>query len=173
MEFDLIVMGTNGADDLYQFFTGSNTFNTILKTKIPLLLIPDTCNYVEVKLVVFAFDYLRERYLPTTGLKEFIKSLNCNLKVLQVVEEAFSKRAEDELKELQLMFKPLYQDFHYTFDTIRSDEIAESISNYVQLNRADVLALHASHRNVVERFFRKSITKNISAICNYPLYIFH
>jgi K+-sensing histidine kinase KdpD len=104
---------------------------------------------------------------------QFIKSLDCNLTVLQVVEEAFSKRAEDELKELQLIFKPLYEDFQYTFDTVRSDEIARGISNYVQLHQADILALHVTYRNVIERLFHKSITKKVTAICNFPLYVFH
>jgi nucleotide-binding universal stress UspA family protein len=172
-EYDLIVMGSNGADDLYQFFSGSNTYNTILKTKIPLLLIPDSCTYTEVKFIVYAFDYLHEKNLSLAGLKSFFTSLNAELKILQVMEEDESKRAEDILKELQLIIKRFYNDIEYTFDTIRSDEIAQSINSYMLRNQGDVLALHATHRNIFERLFHKSIAKHISAVCSYPLLIFH
>jgi nucleotide-binding universal stress UspA family protein len=172
-KYDLIVMGSNGPDDLYQFFSGSNTYNAILKTKTPLLLIPAGVEYAEIKLVVYAFDYLRERNLPLAGLKPFIKGLNCNLKVLQVMEEAYSREAETDLKELQYIIKSFYNDLSYEFDTIRSDENSQSINSYMLRNQADVLALCSVHRNVIERFFHKSTIKTISSFCNYPLYVFH
>jgi len=100
-EFDLIVMGSNGADDLYQFFGGSNTYNAIVKSKTPLLLIPAGYMYSEIKTMVYAYDYLRERDLPLTMLVPFIKAVNCKLTVLQVMEEAYSKEAEDDLTDFE------------------------------------------------------------------------
>lgn len=172
-QFDLIVMGSNGPDDLYQFFSGSNTYNAILRTNIPLLLIPDEYLYSEIKSVVYAFDYLSERKLPLTGLVPFIKVLNSSLKVLQVMEEAYSKDAEDDLKELQFIFKSFHHELDYEFDTIRSAEISQGINSYMLRNEADVLALCSTHRNVVARLFHKSVIQNIGSFCNYPLYIFH
>jgi nucleotide-binding universal stress UspA family protein len=171
--FDLILMGTNGSDDIYQFFTGSNTYNVIVKTKTPLLLIPNDCVYSEIKSVIYAFDYLREGHLPVGGLRPFIKELNCNLKVLQVMEEAHSQDVDQELKDMQFILKDLYMDLSYEFDTIRSAEIPRSINNYMLHNQADVLALCSTHRNIVGRLFHKSVIQNISSFCTYPLYIFH
>ena len=39
-DFDLIVMGTNGADDYYQFFLGTNSYQVIRTSAVPVLLIP-------------------------------------------------------------------------------------------------------------------------------------
>jgi nucleotide-binding universal stress UspA family protein len=102
--FDLIVMGSNGADDLYQFFGGSNTYNAIVESNTPVLLIPEGYTYCEITTMVYAYDYLRERNLPLQHLAPFVKAVHCKLTVLQIMEEAFSKDADDDLKELQFIF---------------------------------------------------------------------
>ncbi len=173
-DYDLIVMGTNGPDDVYQFLTGSNAYNASVKSAVPVLLIPDGCEYNEIKTVVYAFDYLRERKLPIEQLKPLVKSLNSELCILQVMEEAYSEEAEDELKELQFISKTLYaDDIKLSFDTIRSYEIAKSIHSYVLRTQPDLLALCAVHRNLLERFFHNSLIRSISAVSSYPVFIFH
>lgn len=173
-DYDLIVMGSDGPDDLYQFFGGSNTYNAIAKSDVPVLVIPVGHDYAEIKTIVYAFDYLKERTLPLTRLIPWVKTLECKLTVLQVMEEAYSKDAEDDLKELQVIIRNLYgDDLNYTYDTIRSSDIAQSINSYILTNQPDALALCSVDRNLLGRIFHKSIIKNISAVCSYPVFVFH
>lgn len=173
-DYDLIVMGSNGADDLYQFFSGSNTYNAMVKSNTPLLLIPEGYTYCEIKTMVYAYDYLRERNLPLAKLIPFIHAVNCDLTVLQVMEEAYSKYAEDDLKELQFIIRTFYDDsINYEYETIRSSEVARSIDSYMLRTQSDALALCSVHKNLLESVFHKSVIKNISAVSNYPVYVFH
>lgn len=172
--YDLIVMGTNGADDIFQFLTGSNAYKASVKSHVPVLLVPEDCRFKEIKTLVYAFDYLRERKLPIAQLKPWIKELSCELRVLQVMEEAHSEEAEEELKELQFISQTLYaDDIKLNFDTIRSYEIAESIHSYVLRTQPDMLALCSVHRNLMERLFHNSLIKNISGMATYPVFVFH
>lgn len=172
--YDLIVMGTDGPDDLYQFFSGSNTYNTIVQSKTPLLLIPAGYGYNEIKTMVYAFDYLRERNLPLADLLPLIKVLNCELTVLQVMEEAYSKYAEDDLKELQLILSSFYaDDLNFKYDTVRSSEVAQSINSYILRNQPDVLAMCSIHNTLFQRIFHKSVIKNVTAFSSYPVLVFH
>jgi nucleotide-binding universal stress UspA family protein len=172
--YDLIVMGTNGADDLHQFFKGSNTYNAIVKSNTPVLLIPVGYTYCEIQTMVYAYDYLRERKLPLNHLTSFVKSLNCRLTVLQVMEGAFSKDAEDDLKELQFIIKAYSaKGVNYEYETIRSSDVPQSINSHILRTQPDVLALCSVRRNLIETVFHKSIIKSISAISNYPVYVFH
>lgn len=172
--FDLIVMGSDGPDDLYQFFAGSNTYNAIKNTDVPVMVIPAGYVYSEINKIVYAFDYLRERNLPLASLIPWLKALHCHLTILQVMEEAYSKEAEDDLKELQFIIRTLYgDDLNFSYDTIWSSDVAQSIDSYILRNQPDVLALCSVHRNLVERIFHKSVIKHISAICSYPVFVFH
>ena len=171
--YDLIVMGSDGAGDLYQFFGGSNAYNAITKSEVPVLVIPAGHVYTEIRKVVYAFDYLRERKLPLARLLPWIKALGCELTVLQVMEEAYSKEAADELRELQFIIRNMYgDDLNYKYDTIRSSDIVESINSYIAKNQPDALALCSVHRNPAERLFHRSVIKNISGSCTYPLFVF-
>lgn len=173
-DFDLIVMGSDGPDDLYQFFGGSNTYNAVTKTRVPVMVIPAGHVYSEIKRVVYAFDYLRERSLPLARMAPWIKALGCQLTILQVMEEAYSKEAEDDLKELQFIIRNLYgDDLNLSYDTIRSSEVAQSLNSYILRNQPDALALCSVHRKLIDRIFHKSVIKNVSAICSYPVFVFH
>jgi len=171
---DLVVMGSDGPNDLYQFFSGSNTYNTIVKSKIPVLLVPLGYVYSKIKTMVYAFDYLHERSLPLDRLLSFLNALKCELTVLQVIEEAQSKKAEKDLAELQFIIAAFNRDdIKFRYDTIRSSQIAQSINSYILKTPTDALALCSVNRNLVERIFHKSVIKSISAFCSYPVLVFH
>jgi nucleotide-binding universal stress UspA family protein len=172
--YDLIVMGSDGPDDLYQFFSGSNTYNAIVKSETPVVLVPAGYVYSEIRTIAYAFDYLKEKSLPLSRLVPIIHALKCNLTVLQVTGKVYTREAEEDLKELQFIIRNLYgDDLNYKYDTIHSSEIAEAINSYMIQNQPDALALCSVHRNLVEEIFHKSIIKNISGICSYPLFVFH
>lgn len=173
-QYDLIVMGTDGPDDLYQFFLGSNTYNAIVKAETPVLLIPSGYGYSEIKSIIYSYDYFHEKNLPLTRIIPLLKALNCDLKVLQIMEESYSKEAIDYLKELQTLMQTFYKDdVKINFDTIHSAEIAQSINSYILRNQSDALALCSVHRNLISQLFHKSVIKHISAVCSYPLFVFH
>lgn len=173
-EYDLIIMGTNGADDLFQFLAGSHTYNAVLKTNVPAILIHNGCMYSEIKNIVYAFDYLRERKLPVKQLLPFISMLKAQLTVLQIMEEAYSKELDEYLKELQEILQNEYEgSIELQFDTIRSSTIATSIDSYIKNKQPDALAVCTVNRNFIQTLFHKSVIKNLSSISEYPVFVFH
>jgi len=172
-QFDLVVMGTDGPDDLYQFFSGSNTYNALVKSETPVLLVPAGYIYNEIRNIVFAFDYLHKKSLPMTKLIPFLKTLKAQLSVLLVMEGQYSKQEEDHLFEQQLSIKNFYGDLDIKYDTIRSSEVPESINSYILKNEPDLLALCSIHHNLLDRIFHKSTIKNLTAYSSYPILVFH
>lgn len=172
--YDLIIMGTNGADDLFQFLSGSHTYNAVLKTNVPAILIHSGCMYSEIKNIVYAFDYLRERKLPAQQLLPMISTLKAQLTVLQVMEESFSKELDDYLKELQEVLQNEYDGaIKLQFDTIRSSSIAPSIDDYIREKQPDALAVCTVNRNFIQSLFHKSVIKGLSSVSEYPVFVFH
>lgn len=170
--FDLIVMGSNGPDDLYQLFWGSNTYNVIQKSEIPVLIIPSNTQYSEIRSITYAYDYLKERQLPFSQIATFSKAVKCDVRILEVMEPVFSKDADEDLKEMQRILGRMFGEFiPLTYETIRSDEVARSIDNYMQKNSSDMLALCSTHGNLIQRLYHKSVVKQISAVCNYPVLV--
>lgn len=172
-DFDLIAMGTNGTDDLYQFLTGSNTYNVIKKASVPLLFIPENCIYADITRAVFAVDYLKERKVPLGQLGALLEAYRSELHVLQVVDEN-NGESETQIMELEsLAAESKTSEYKFTLETIHSADIPRSIHSYVLRNEADLLVLHAHRYNFIERIFHKSVTKVISGIAEYPVMVVH
>jgi nucleotide-binding universal stress UspA family protein len=171
-QYDLLVMGSNGPDDLYQFFLGSNTYNALIKAKTAALMIPEGQLYSEIKQIAYAFDYLRERRLPFAPLLKFARSLKAEITVLQVMEEAHSKKADDDLSELQFILHTQTNGYPVKYETIRSNEVSKSIDSFIRRTEPDILALCSLHRNLIENFFHKSVMRNIISISSYPVFVF-
>src|SRR5690606_2399746 len=162
----------NGADDFYQLLFGSNTYNALSKSHTPVLIVPESYLYSEINRVVYAFDYLSERKLPVAPLRKFVGILNAEVTVLQVMEEAISEVAEQDLKEMQFILQTKNENFPLKFETTRSSEIATSINTFILENKPDLLALCLQDRNFLENIFHRSVIKSISAICSYPVFVF-
>lgn len=172
--YDLIVMGTNGPDDMFQFFLGSNTYQVIKKSSVPVLLVPEDSRYSEITSIIYAFDYWRSNHLPITQLLKLAKAIGGELTVLQVMEESYSHKAEWEMKETQKILVDLYRDdIALKFDTIYTSDLDESIHDYVLQKQADLLALCTEHQGFLKKIFHKSVVRAISAKASYPVIVFH
>lgn len=174
-DYDLIIMGTGGDDDLFDFLAGSNTYNVIRKSKIPVLVVPPKCTYSRIDKIVYAFNYLRERSLPLEQLIPWIEILKCELTVLQIMEEAQSTEVDNELRELQSIVSDSQSGVQISFDSTRTSNVSEGISTYIGNKGFDALALCTHHKTFLENLFHKSvIRKNIgSQTSNFPLFVFH
>jgi len=173
-QYDLIAMGSNGPDNVYQFMTGSHAYNAAVKSNSPVLIVPEQYVYSEIRSIVYAFDYLKERRLPLDELIKFAAVLKSEITVLQVMEEAQSKGADEDLRELQLIIQNLYSgNVPLKYETIRSSDIALTINRYITKVQPDVLAMCSVHMNAVQRLFHTSVIKNISVTTDIPLFVFH
>jgi nucleotide-binding universal stress UspA family protein len=171
-DFDLIVMGTKGADDYYQFFFGSNSYQVIRASSIPVMLIPQGCGYQDISAIVFAYDYEHEQKLPITQLNKWAKLMNAKVTVLQV-KEHYTRDAELRSKAIQQSSQIHATTIDVNFDTVYSDEVINSIDSYVLRNEANALALCSMNPTIVQTLFHKSVIKELSAIANYPVFVFH
>jgi len=173
-DYDLLVMGTDGADDFLQFLSGSNSYNAVVEATVPAIIVPGGCIYSEIKELVFAFDYLRTRKVSTSQLIPFVKSLDARLTILQIVEEVKSEYLDTDLLELQQILTNSYgEQITLRFDTVRSSSISKSIKEYVQKNNPDVLAICSLHRSFLGNLFHKSVFKELSSVLSFPAFVFH
>jgi nucleotide-binding universal stress UspA family protein len=174
-EYDLVIMGTNGADDLVQFFNGSHSFNVVLRSNVPLLLIPVEYTGAEISEVVYAYDYYKEQKLPLEQLRQWLNIIKKNtVTVLQVLKESASADIGKELRRVQTELQFENKPIELKFDTVyNASELAMGINQYMVKTDSAVLCLCTQKRGVVENFFRKSVIKGITGMAGYPMFIFH
>lgn len=174
LDFDLVVMGTQGEDDLNKRLFGSHTYKFIRSSSVPILLIPNGCGYSEISRIAYAFDYWNEHETPMTHVVQLAKSLSSELCVLQVMEQRFTRHAEMQLERTQQHIQSLYADeVKITFDALYSYTPSEGIQVFMNAGRADVMALCSRYGKFFTSVFDHSLTRSISRNASYPVYIFH
>lgn len=171
---NLIVMGTNGSDDVFQIFFGSNSYRLAKQTSTPVLVVPTGYGYSDIRKTAFAFDYWRNNTLPLTQLAKVIKPLQSKLTILEVLEESFSPRAEEEILADQKVLRDVYgADMAMDFQTLHTKNIPQALDEFVKEKNIDLLALCTQHQSLIDRIFHKSVIKAMSKIATYPLLIIH
>ncbi len=171
-DFDMIVMGTNGADDYSQFFFGSNSYQVARASSVPVVLIPSGCGKLDINNMVFAFDYEGQQKPPIEQVTEWTTLLNIKVTILQV-KDHYSREVEVNSKEIEENHKVYTDHMGVDFDTVYSDEVVDCINHYVLQKKADALALCTIDHGLIKSLFHKSIIKALSSTVNYPLFIFH
>ena len=166
---DLIVMGTTGASGMKEAFFGSNASGVISQSNIKVLSVPATYTEHEApKIICYASDFTGKEELPFTIFVDLAKCWDTRLDILHVKsdEPVFtSEKAEAIFTKLaaQSGFEAL------KFEEIASNEVTAAIETYVQTTGSDILGMAVHRRNLLERLFHKSKTREIAHHAQIPL----
>lgn len=172
-EYDMVVMGTNGVDNLYQYVFGTNTFHVIEKSKCPVLIIPIGCSYKTISKMIYAYDPDTNPIFLIDQLKKFVSSLDIGIKVLHIAEENPSLEIIQKMEILRNAVKARkLKNISWSFDFQYSTDVPWALSQYMKINGGDILSLSFHQRSLIERLFTENVIKQISMIADYPVYIF-
>ncbi len=171
--YELVVMGTNGADDLKQFYFGTHTYNTLRKVKCPMLIVPEKCSFQVPESVVYAMDYREEDVSVVRSLHRFMRPFTPRLTLLHIskrdtaisedVFSAFKSKVEEQLEGYRGI------DFRRGVE----EDTADGLNSYMATHNADLLVLLTREYAFLERLFHNSITRQLSFIASYPLLVYN
>ncbi len=172
-EYDLVVMGTNGADSFYQYAFGSNSYHVIEKSKCPIIVVPITYTYRPLHEIVYAYDPDTNPILLVEQLKRFTSPLKVSVKVLHITEEKLSAEVKRKMEILEGAVKARESEARpWTFDFTHSDEVGWALNHYMKTHDGDMLALSFHHRSLMERLFTENVVQQISMVAHYPMFVF-
>ena len=175
-ENTLIVMGTNGTDDLYQYIFGTNTYHVIKKSKCPVLMIPAGINYKPIKKIVFAWDYGRDNKVSFFQLKDILGIYDAEINFLHISKQK-TPIGDDVFRALQgEIHSYLDEKGNITFERIYSEDpetFPARIDDYMDDSKADILAITFYDRGPLKNIFHGTITKELSETARDPLLVLH
>ncbi|MBK9637640.1 MAG: universal stress protein [Bacteroidetes bacterium] len=169
----MIVMGTNGADEIYQYFFGTDTFHVLKSAKCPVLVIPENYSYRNIKKIVFAWDYSSKSKFSFSFMADFMKAFNPQFIFLHVSKH-HTEISLDVFRALHTEIESvLGKDNRVEFEQIFSDNIPESINDYMIESNADVLSITYYNRGLIPDLFHGTVAKELSEIAEYPILVLH
>ncbi|MFK8006304.1 MAG: universal stress protein [Saprospiraceae bacterium] len=167
-KFDLIVMGTQGANGLKGIFLGSNTSGVMKKTTTPLLAVPNNFKYRPIKDIIFPVD--SGIIADEDVLKIFLEIATAYKSKIKVVHLETEKVVAGYDPGIEYFLKRIPHSFHRISG---SRAVNEVINDFVYENNSDMLCMIRRERHFWENLFHKSVTTKEIFDSPVPLLILH
>lgn len=165
----LIIMGTQGATGAKEIFLGTNTVHTLRKAEVPVLVIPENCEYKKIGTILFPTDYLSNYKMEDLEfLLDQVKMLNAELIMLYVNEKAHI--TEIQKKNRELLAKKL-ADIKHKFVWDNENLMPNAIHKYILDNDIDLLAMMNRKHNFFERLLIKPNVDSIGFHITIPFLV--
>jgi nucleotide-binding universal stress UspA family protein len=171
-KIDLLVMGTKGASDVLDTFSGTQTVKIIEETDIPVLAVPKNANYEKIDHAVYAYNYAEEDKVAIMSMLELLAPFKPKYTILHMSKKdsVVSQVIYDENKdELNAFLKEPDLEYHRsTYDS----SVALGIDDFMMRENANLLGVLMTKRNLIERVFHRSVTKKLSYLMDFPLLVY-
>jgi nucleotide-binding universal stress UspA family protein len=171
----VIIMGTRGLTrDNYKAF-GRVTNKVIEDSTVPVLALPSGTvkSIEEIKSILYATDLDPSDYSALNRLIQMLTPFKIKIHCVHIC--VVEKKPWDTVKldELKAHLKNEYKGIDITFNNIISENVINGLETYIRDNSIDALAVTTHKRNLLEKIFTPSISREIYSETGKPLLVFH
>lgn len=167
-EIDLIVMGSQGASGVKEFFIGSNTEKVIRTAPCPVLTVKDRIQDFNPKEVVFASNFYGESQRNFEHLAKVIDLFGAKVNLLKVVTPANFETTEYS-RRLMHDFAEAAGLKDYTVNIYNEMVVEQGIHKFSSEMKADVVAIETHGRTGLAHFFRQSLAEDVANHSTSPV----
>ncbi|HQE34745.1 MAG TPA: universal stress protein [Flavobacterium alvei] len=165
---DFIVMGTSGATGWEAFFLGTNTGNVLTAVDVPVLCIPLEAKFKKIETIGFTTRYRTKDKKALKEVLKIAKKTNAKVKCLYV-QTNNSDVDTSTIKEWEEDF----QGQPVQFSIIPSEEVQDTIADFILFKGIDILAMLTYKRNFFVELFKPSLTQKFSNKLSIPVLALH
>ncbi|WP_306640708.1 universal stress protein [Sanyastnella coralliicola] len=164
-DYDLIVMGTHGADDVKKKLLGSNTSNVIRGARIPVLAVPLDTELSTPALVSLATDFENIKEDQAMILRRIVRKFRTKFHAVNVQREAVTANGVPDTWQT-----PFNGDMPEMVQLV-ADDVVSGIDAYMKDNEVDLLAVIRHDYGFFEGIFHKSVSRSLSMYTNKPVLV--
>ncbi|RTZ01744.1 universal stress protein [Flavobacterium sp. GSP6] len=163
-KIDFVIMGTSGATGWEAFFMGTNTSAVISGIDIPMLCVPLEAKFKKTEIIGFTTRFRTKDKKALKMVLDIAKKTKAKVKCLYV-KTSDSDVSNDTVTawEEEFINEPV------EFFVISSDEVKETILDFIMYKEIDVLTMLTYKRGFFEGIFKPSLTKKIATNFDIPI----
>jgi len=171
-KFDMIIMGTEGAEGFGRWLNGSHAAKVVGKSDCPVLVIPGEAKYRAIKAITYATDFEEMETNMIDDLLQWVIKFNAELHFVHVnyKREKISLDQYYNMEEIRKMAKD-YPTIR--FKILHDDSVVDELEEYVDDNNIDMLIMVTHRYPFFKRLFKPSLTKMMTFETEIPLLVYH
>ena len=169
---DLVVMGTKGANGFLKELRGSNTYDVVKNSNIPVLVVPGRASFSPLRHILYCSDF--EQLDSFNGL-EIVKRLaitfGAEVRIAHIKMSRGHSSTEHtfESQRQATFFEP---EVKHAFKIIRHKSVLSGIQYYIDLKRDNqLLVMVKREHGMLEDMFMKNHTREMVFHTHLPLLV--
>nr|WP_321453945.1 universal stress protein [uncultured Carboxylicivirga sp.] len=172
---DVIVMGTRSKGETIKELLGSVTSDVIKNARVPVLAVPaqSTINLDKISHVLFVTDFGEQDYRSLHKLIKLVTPFETVIHAVHFAASEPDRWDKKRLEEMRLYCSETYRKYQIEFEFITGDDFINSLDEYIQSTKTDLIAMTRRRRNMISKIFHPSITRKILFHTDIPLLVFH
>ncbi|CAH8291260.1 nucleotide-binding universal stress UspA family protein [Mariniflexile fucanivorans] len=172
---DLIIMGSQGASGVKEFFIGSNTERVVRNAEIPVLVVKNQLKDINFETVVFACDFKEESIQSYKNAVKMFDKINSKMYMVYVNLPSERFKSSVEIEKNVVNFFTKAESNLDKMDTVHyvSDYTVETgVVNFALKVGADIIAMPTHGKKGLAHFFEGSIGEDVANHANLPVMTF-
>jgi nucleotide-binding universal stress UspA family protein len=170
-QYDLIIMGTQGASGLEEVFLGSITAFVIDRVKVPVLAIPQLARFSGLKKVVYATDFHENDPAALKTLQTFTEGFEAEITCIHINTEFAAVGADKEKLEQIRQLIPSKNTTPVSYEVVHGKRVEQTLHTYLEEQQVDLVAVLPKERGFFENLFHKSITRKMAFHSKIPIFV--
>lgn len=165
--YDLIVMGTEGASVLKEIFIGTYAGEVMEEAPCPVIVVPENASFDgRVDKIGVTIDYSTDDTKVINNVLRLANALKAEVDIIHV-----DLTNTGMITKRMQAFQKAYENHHeLTFVEIEGDNIVETVANYAENNAIDILVMVTHRRNFIQELFSFSHAKKMTYQHKVPVY---
>jgi nucleotide-binding universal stress UspA family protein len=169
-EYDLIVMGTQGASGIKKSLLGSNTGHVIKDSKVSVLAVPQNATWENWTKFSIGLELDKEE-------DKFFNLLFKLTGHMGLPYEFFHVKTEDSFEKsigligLEDVLKEKYEGKEISFTIESASDVNAGIGSYLEKNKGSILVMFYKNKSFFEYLFNKSMSLQMAYHTHVPLLV--
>jgi nucleotide-binding universal stress UspA family protein len=169
----LVVMGITGKSRLEQVMLGSNTLKMVERNICPVLIVPATAQFFDVKNVCLLSDFKDvQQSIPDVPIKNVLQLLKASLHIVNVNSEIYVSLTEEYMAERE-RFLEMFKEHKPEFYFIGTNDLHETVQTFVHDKNIDLLITIPRNHSFFGSLFKTSNTKRLVFESTVPILAAH
>ncbi|MEM1136487.1 MAG: universal stress protein [Bacteroidota bacterium] len=168
--FDLVVMGTKGAEGIREILHGSETEIIVRRSPVPVLSLMHSDEVFQLKNILFINDFKRVTIENLDILKAIISAFNAELHLLKISSD----------DESDLLIEKNMQDFinlnslkNASMHIFKDRDVEDGIVHFLQKHEIDLLTIGTHSHKGFKPWSKSSVTESLVKHLHKPILSFH
>ncbi|HLO57102.1 MAG TPA: universal stress protein [Bacteroidales bacterium] len=171
---DLVIMGTRGKGTGVGAIIGSVTASVITRMKMPVLAIPEKYTFVgeeNVKNLMYVTDFDESDFLTLKSLINLTDQLGLDIHCVHIGDPDSWDRVK--MEGLMKYFTEVYGKTQVSYSFVSQKNLLPDLDELIRQKSINILSLTAHRQGIVDRLFKRNMTKKLFYHTSIPLLVFH